>query len=134
MGDYVGRKANEDDIVEVAQWATKTQNERTAFVHSLINYTRVPYTRVVVVSRGRELVALALIWLKHSAVTQRITAEVTDIILKSPSDEQAFATLVSTCESVVKNTGASELEVSVPGIYLEPLGYKAHKQVWVKGV
>jgi len=72
MSKYEGRRASEDDVVDLAQWAPYPPNRRTSFIQSLLNYVRVPYTRVVVVEKRKVQHGLqfALLWLKHSAVTQ----------------------------------------------------------------
>ena len=134
MSKYEGRRATEDDVVELAQWAPYPSNRRTSFIQSLLNYVRVPYTRVVVVEKEGTLVAFALLWLKHSAVTQTITAEIKDLVLRDPADRGALEVLLETCEQVVKNMGASEIELYCESLDLHEFGYNSFSSFWRKGV
>jgi len=94
----------------------------------------VPYTRVVVVEKEGTLVAFALLWLKHSAVTQTITAEIKDLVLRDPADRRALEVLLETCEQVVKNMGASEIELYYESLDLHEFGYNTFSSFWRKGV
>lgn len=134
MSPYVGRRATEDDVVDLAQWAPYPKNQRTAFIQSLLNYLRVPYARVVVVEKDGQLVGFALLWFKHSAVTQNMTAEIKDFILRDDTDKEAMTVLLTTCEEVAKNMGATQVEIYCENTDLSDYGYNTFTSLWRKGV
>jgi hypothetical protein len=134
MANYKGRRATEDDVIDLAQWAPYPPNRRTAFIQSLLNYLRVPYARVVVVEKGNDIVAFALLWFKHSAITQTVTAEIKDLVLKGRSDKDALRVLLSTCDEIAKNMGATTMETYSEDLDLNDFGYNILTRFWRKEV